>query len=96
MTDKGNICDMCKGKMRWGGIICTYCNGTGEWNEAARAYIQSHVCQCIVFDRKFCPVCNKKCHHTTSNNPKQKIDPGYGGTTIKEKHPDRFEELPLA
>ena len=40
---------------------------------------ENHICQCITLDRKFCPVCNKPCHHDTTLNPKQKIDPGYGG-----------------
>ena len=45
---------------------------------------QQDICQCIVLDRKFCPVCNKACHHDTSLNPKQKIDPGYGGMSSPE------------
>ena len=95
MTEEGNICDMCKGRMQLGGITCPYCNGTGEWNRAAQAYIENHICQCITFDRKNCPVCNKKCHHSSSLNPKQKIDPGQGGTSVKEKYPNIVEIMPL-
>ena len=72
-----NLCDMCKGK----NSNCTYCNGTGEWNRAAQAYISNHICQCIVWDRKYCPVCKLKCHHDASGKPKQTIDPGWGGTS---------------
>jgi hypothetical protein len=74
-----DYCDLCKGS----GIIstnsCVYCNGTGEWNQAAQAYMKNHICQCILLDRKFCPVCNKICHHSTSLNPKQRIVPGNDG-----------------
>ena len=82
MTD--DICDFCKGLGSISSHDCVYCNGTGEWNQAAQAYVKNHICQCIVLDRKFCPVCNKACHHDTSLNPKQKIDPGYGGSSIPE------------
>lgn len=90
LASEGNICDMCKGKMQLGGITCPYCNGTGEWNRVAQAYIENHICQCITLDRKHCPVCDKKCHHSSSGKPKQTIDPGYGGTAVKEKY--RSEE----
>lgn len=60
---------------------CVYCNGTGEPTPLAEEYMRSHTCQCIILDRKFCPVCEKKCHHDTSQTPKQKIIPGYGGMT---------------
>jgi hypothetical protein len=63
-------------------VFCVYCNGTGEWNQAAQAYVKNHICQCIVLDRKFCPVCNKPCHHDTSLNPKQTIDSGHGGMSM--------------
>lgn len=83
---KEDVCDFCKGL----GVImsnpCVFCNGTGEWNQAAQGYIKNHICQCIVLDRKYCPVCNKPCHHDTSLNPKQKIDPGYGGMSTREDH----------
>ena len=75
--------------------ICTYCNGTGKWNDAAAAYVKNHECQCIVLDRKFCPVCEKICHHDTGFNPKQVIDSGFGGLgAVKENPgpPDRMEE----
>jgi|GEM_PF-193922 hypothetical protein len=79
-----DVCDFCKGVGSSSSNVCVYCNGTGEWNQAAQAYVKNHICQCIVLDRKFCPVCNKACHHDTSLNPKQKIDPGYGGMSSPE------------
>ncbi len=72
-------CDFCRGTGRITSGMCVYCNGTGEWNQAAQAYVKNHICQCITLDRKFCPVCNKACHHDTTLSPRQKIDPGYGG-----------------
>jgi hypothetical protein len=84
MDMKDDRCDFCKGLGSISSNICVYCNGTGEWNQAAQAYVKNHICQCIVLDRKFCPVCNKACHHDTSLNPKQKIDPGYGGMSMPE------------
>ena len=79
-----DVCDFCKGIGSSGPNTCVYCNGTGEWNNAAQAYVKNHICQCIVLDRKFCPVCNKPCHHDTTLNPKQTIDPGYGGMSTPE------------
>ena len=81
--DAGNECDLCNGIGKWGKSYCVYCNGTGEWNLAAQSYVNNHVCQCIMLDRKYCPVCKKSCHHDTSLNPKQTIDPGYGGIAGK-------------
>lgn len=80
-------CDFCKrtGK-NYFNETCPYCNGTGEWNQAAQSYIQNHICQCITLDRKFCPVCNKACHHDTSLSPKQKIEPGGGGIASPESY----------
>ena len=72
-------CDLCKGSGTFLSKPCVYCNGTGEWNQAAQAYLKNHICQCIILDRKYCPVCQKPCHHDTTLSPKQKIDPGYGG-----------------
>jgi len=73
-------CDICKGS---GKTMfkenCPYCNGTGEWNDIAAAFLKNHICQCITLDRKFCPVCEMKCHHDTASSPKQVIDSGYGG-----------------
>jgi len=39
-----SVCDVCNG----GGKnmfneICPYCNGTGEWNDAAAAYLKNHM-----------------------------------------------------
>ena len=79
-----DVCDFCKGVGKSSTNVCVYCNGTGEWNQAAQAYVKNHICQCIVLDRKFCPVCNKACHHDTSLNPKQTIDPGHGGMSTPE------------
>lgn len=83
-------CDLCKGLGAVGKQVCPFCNGEGTWNQAAQSYVKNHICQCIVWDRKFCPVCGKKCHHGSSQNDKQKIDPGFGGlgfstTTTTEK-----------
>lgn len=80
MIDKDNCCDVCKGHGRFLNRPCIYCNETGEWNSSAHTYYQNHICQCIWFDRANCPVCEKSCHHNTPLSPKQKIDPGYGGT----------------
>jgi len=96
MTD---TCDMCKGEKKFLGRNCAFCNGTGEWNQTAQSYMKNHICQCMILDRKFCPVCNKKCHHDTSLNPKQTIDPGYGGTSTqisyKENSSRNEEELTI-
>jgi len=81
-----DVCDFCKGAGKFSSNICVYCNGTGEWNAAAQGYMKNHICQCILLDRTFCPVCNKKCHHDTTLNPKQKIDPGYGGISKDDSH----------
>ena len=94
---KGDVCDFCKGTGKnYFNESCVYCNGTGEWNYTAQSYVNNHICQCILLDRKFCPVCNKKCHHDSSLNPKQKIDPGFGGASSKPKEatkPKKEEEL---
>ncbi len=66
--------------------ICTYCNGTGEHNVLADQYIKNHICQCITWDRKFCPVCKKECHHDSNCTPKQVIDSGYGGMSNSLKN----------
>lgn len=76
--------------------ICPYCNGTGEWNGAAAAYVKNHICQCINWDRVFCPICKKKCHHNASLSPKQVIDSGYGGLgAAKSVTPPQEEEEEL-
>ena len=81
-----DVCDFCQGVGKSSSQVCVYCNGTGDWNHAAQAYVKNHICQCIVLDRKFCPICNKSCHHGTSLNPKQKIDPGNGGMSSQESY----------
>ena len=76
---------------------CTYCNGTGEWNDAASAYLKNHICQYLTLDRKFCPVCGEKCHHDSSLTPKCTIDPGFGGmsTAIRvSTEPEEEEPIP--
>lgn len=60
---------------------CVYCNGTGEPNPLAEEYMRNHICQCLIFDRKNCPICHKVCHHNSSQTPKQTIDSGWGGAT---------------
>jgi RecJ-like exonuclease len=72
---------------------CTYCNGTGEPNNLAEEYLRNHICQCIVWNREFCPVCKKKCHHDTSLSPKQKIVPGHGGVSLPMANPKMENEL---
>lgn len=76
---EGNICNICEGEKTFMGHPCTYCNGTGEWNQSAESYSKNHICQCIIWGREFCPICNKPCHHTSSATPKQTIDSGFGG-----------------
>ena len=76
-----NTCIICEGKKTYLGHPCTFCNGTGEWNQPAENYLKDHICQCIIWGREFCPICGKKCHHDSHQTPKQKIDPGYDGTT---------------
>lgn len=90
-----NNCDFCKGTTKnFFNQSCTYCNGTGQWNQAAQSYVKNHICQCIMWDRNFCPVCQQKCHHDTSLNPKQVIDPGYGGLGAARSvpHEEKKEE----
>ena len=73
-------CDVCRGSGKnQSNEICPYCNGTGEWNQAAATFVKNHICQCITLDRKWCPVCDKSCHHDSSLSPKCVIDSGYGG-----------------
>ena len=98
MSDNDNKCDVCKGGKTVAGNECPYCNGTGEWNQAGQAYVKNHICMCINWDRKFCPVCLKICHHTTSQNPKQLIGGGGGGISssesyTEEKHNDKVVEI---
>jgi len=74
-----NVCVICDGNKIYLGHPCTFCNGTGEWNQAGENYLKDHICQCIIWGREFCPVCGKKCHHDSHCSPKQRIVPGYGG-----------------
>jgi len=74
--------------------ICPFCNGTGEPNNIAEEYMRNHICQCIVLDREFCPVCEKKCHHDSSLTPKQKIDPGGDGSPFTKSYKVNTETSP--
>ncbi len=75
MTDE--VCPICEGK----GVIilintpCTFCNETGEYTKTAEQYMLNHTCQCILLDRKRCPLCKKTCHHDTTNRPSLTIEP---------------------
>ncbi len=86
------ICVICDGKKMYLGHPCTFCNGTGEWNQASENYLKDHICQCIIWGREFCPVCGEKCHHDSSQTPKQRIEPGYGGlsATVSINHTPGF------
>lgn len=90
MSDEDNLCAMCNGTKMLGNSDCPYCNGTGEWTQAAESYMKHHICQCINWDRAFCPVCHQRCHHDTTNNPKQTISPGPGGMKTSKR---RVEEI---
>lgn len=57
------------------GKECPFCNGQGEYTKIAESYFKSHICQCVLLDRKQCPLCGKKCHHDTPNRPKILIEP---------------------
>ncbi len=107
MSDTGK-CVICEGKKTYLGHTCTFCNGTGEWNQAGENYLKGHICQCITLDRIHCPVCKKICHHNSSQTPKQKIVPGYGGMTSpisnsssntdssEQEEEEEYEELIVA
>ena len=88
MTAEGYCC-VCGGKGDFFDELCVYCNGTGEWSAVGDAYMKNHICQCIHLDRLFCPICEKKCHHDASLNPKQKIDSGYGGISTSKKYSEK-------
>ncbi len=98
MSDTGE-CTVCNGTGKnMFNETCTYCNGTGEHNILAEKYVQNHICQCITWDRKFCPICKKKCHHDSNCTPKQVIDSGFSGMgNIKsvEFNPELQEEEEL-
>jgi len=82
LSDTGK-CSICYGTGRnMFNESCTYCNGTGEHNVLADQYLSNHICQCITWNRKHCPICKKPCHHDSSQTPKQRIEPGHGGMTV--------------
>ncbi len=86
-------CAMCRGTTK--NIFnetCIYCNGTGESNSAAAAYMKNHICQCVFLDRKICPICKKKCHHDSTLSTKQKIVPGYDGISETDSANDIIQE----
>jgi len=81
LSDSG-VCVICNGNTKnMFNEACTYCNGTGEWNQAGENYLKNHICQCKNWDRKNCPICKKICHHDSALSPKQRIVPGFGGMT---------------
>lgn len=90
--DKGK-CNLCNGLGKFVKQSCVYCNGTGEWNQLAENYIKNHVCQCIIFDRQNCPVCEEKCHHTPSGTPKNTIAPPSGGQSITRNWDDKEKDI---
>ena len=92
LTDSG-ICVICDGEKIFLGHTCTFCNGTGEWNEASESYLKDHICQCIIWGRKFCPVCGEICHHDSSSTPKCTIDSGYGGMSNVKSNPEPSDEI---
>lgn len=95
-SKKENTCDFCKGRgVAVAGKECVYCNGTGEWNAAAQAYVKNHICQCINWDRRNCPVCMKKCHHSSSQSNKQIIDPGHGGQSVAKNWDDQEKDIAI-
>ena len=57
------------------GTECPFCNGTGAYSKIAESYFKSHICQCILLDRRMCPLCKKRCHHDTPNKPKILVGP---------------------
>ena len=55
---------------------CSFCNGTGEYTKAADSYMKVHACQCFVtVERRECPLCGERCHHTTNNKPTIELAP---------------------
>ena len=90
-----DYCIICKktGKT-YDNRICPFCNGTGEPNNTAEEYMRNHICQCIVLDRVFCPICEKKCHHDSSLNPNQIIDSGGDGYAPTKRVKTDKQQLP--
>ena len=91
MTEKDN-CIICNGTGKNFESMCTFCNGTGEPNSTAEEYFTNHICQCDKWDRVFCPVCYSKCHHNSSQTPKQIIDSGFGGMANMKSEKKECEE----
>lgn len=67
-------CEICGGivPLETTNTVCSSCVSIGESKENSLA---DHVCRCINFDRKNCPLCNRPCHHDTSLGPKILISP---------------------
>jgi DnaJ-class molecular chaperone len=42
-----DVCDFCKG-VSSSSYVCVYCNGTGEWNQAAQAYVKNHILSHVI------------------------------------------------
>tara|TARA_R110002020_G_scaffold217807_5_gene425586 strand:- start:359 stop:610 length:252 start_codon:yes stop_codon:yes gene_type:complete len=71
-------CLVCKGD----GVIphlnsaCSFCNETGEYTKLSETFLRDHQCQCIIHDRKNCPICGEQCHHNTNGRPKVIVSGG--------------------
>jgi hypothetical protein len=67
------VCSICDSRGyidSWRTVACYFCNGTGEYTKAAVSFMRIHPCQCIQTDRRNCPLCKQKCHHSSNNKPK--------------------------
>mgnify|MGYP000666296553 CR=1 FL=1 len=64
-----DVCDFCKGVGSSSTNVCVYCNGTGEWNQAAQAYVKKSLNDPI---KKYLPWFNI-----------ENTFPGKGDATIK-------------
>lgn len=70
--DNTNVgkCQVCEGtKYTYDLKPCSFCNSTGIGNKFAEAFMRNHICYCSTNDRKNCPICKKKCHHSSSLKP---------------------------
>ena len=71
-------CMVCKGH----GVIdmikssCPFCDETGEYTKLSETFFKEHQCQCIIGDKKICPICEEGCHHNTYGRPKVMVTGG--------------------
>ena len=68
-------------------VTCNVCSNSwsDEPNNKKRdGWKQPHICRCLVYDRKTCPVCQKPCHHDTTCR-QQVTTHDDGGTPNTEK-----------